>query len=205
MPEGQSEKKAPLFDNMGFINATENDIAPKYMPFCDLPPLRISQMLWINTYNTPSFALLDINGKLMACFACFSHGLLTVCKSGHAKIFKFFDLECEPNSEKYKFSTIVKTHNICRQSFGWRNNKTKWEQYSRSGYSPGFQAISWRIMMGAANRADFPSPIAVQHKMSLPLRIQTTRFSCHICSPSYSGTSSLMILMIVALPSGSCH
>lgn len=58
-------------------------------------------------------------------------------------------------------------------------------------------------MIGAAKRADFPSPIAVQHKMSSPSRIRTTKSSCHMCRPSsHSGTSSLMILMIVALPSG---
>ena len=79
MAEGQLEKIAPLIDNMGFINATKNNVALKYRPFHDLLPLRISQMLWVNTYNTPSFTLLHLNSKLMACFVHFGHGLLTVC------------------------------------------------------------------------------------------------------------------------------
>lgn len=83
MTTAKANRTAPFFDKMGLVDTAEDDVAAEDGPLCNLSPLRIPQMLRVNTNNPPYLALLDFSSKLSASLARLCHSLLAVGESGH--------------------------------------------------------------------------------------------------------------------------
>lgn len=75
-----------------------------------------------------------------------------------------------------------------------------------AGYTSGCLLYSWSTREGTKNAADFPSPVAVQQRMSCPSRIAEMSSSWTACSPFVHFCMSFFtIVLIVVRPTGSCQ
>jgi hypothetical protein len=77
---------------------------------------------------------------------------------------------------------------------------------SPAGYSAGLLLYSFSTRMGTENAADFPSPVAVQQRISSSSSIAETRSYWTPQRPSFhAGISFLTMFWMVSRPIWACH
>jgi len=88
----KSEETAPFVDEVGFINAAENDVGSEDQPFCDFAPVGMAQMLRINADYVPGLTFLDFRSQFSTGFASFGDRVMAVRECRNIENAQFLNL-----------------------------------------------------------------------------------------------------------------